>query len=347
MGNNSLLGKISIVVFLTVLIWVWADMAQDERLALSNVVSVGVARSSDPALWLTFVDEEGALRSTVTVDNVDLKGPASTVADIERMRNKGELDLALFLVPEREGFTEAGTRTLDVLNFLKQSDAFGQLGLTAEGCEPRTLTVQVRRLVEKSLPIECVDDRSGAQVKAEVEPAEVSAFGIPDETIVARVRLTASEQSQARESAIEKTPFVELAPGQRRDVGTSVKIKLSPAEDVLRDENVQATLGFCFSPNLQGRYRVELQNETDLVSTILKIKATPAAKQAYEQQPFKIFLYILDDDPQATNVITRRVGFNFPEEYVSRGEIRADEQAPEARFRLVPIPTPAPAPPGS
>jgi len=346
MANNSIYGKISIVVFLTVLIWVWADLAQDERLTLSNVVSLGVAKSSDPTLWLNVVDGEGTLRPSVTIDNVELKGPASRVADVDRMRNKGELDLALFLVPEREGVTEAGTQTLDVLNFLKRSDMIKQLGLTVESCEPRTLTVQVRRLVEMALPVECIDE-NGVPLKAEVDPGEVLAFVVPDEVVVAKIRLSPSEQSQARASAIEKTPYVELPGGPRREVATPVKVTLSPAEDVLRDENVRATLGFCFSPNLQGKYVVELQNESELTSAILKIKATQAAKQAYEQEPFKIFLYILDEDRQATGFISRRVDFNFPDEYVGRGEIRADEAPPEARFRLVPIPTGNTAPAGS
>jgi len=344
MASNSIYGKISIVVFLTILIWVWADLAQDERLVLSNVVSLGVARSSE-TLWVSFVDEDSTLRSTVTIDSVDLKGPASTVADVDRMKNRGELDMGLFLVPEEEGFNEAGTRTLDVLNFLRQSDAIRQLGVTVEGCEPRTVTVEVRLLVEKPLPVECVDE-NGVPLKAQVEPEEVRAF-VGDETVVAKLRLSPREQSQAREAAIQKTPYVELAPGQRRDVATPVLVKLPPAEDVLRDENIQATLGFCFSPNLQGRYQVELQNETELASAILKIKATPAAKQAYEQEPFKIFLYILDEDRQAPGPITRRVDFNFPDEYVGRGEIQADEQAPEARFRLVPIPAVTEGTPGS
>jgi hypothetical protein len=337
MGKNSIYGKLSIVIFLTVLIWVWADLAQDERLTLSNVITLSVARSSDQTLWLSFVDESGAVRPSVVIDGVDLKGPASQVADVDRMRNKGELDSALFLDPIREGLEEEGTRAFDVLSFLRQNDTIRQLGLTVEGCEPRTLTLQVRRLVERQLSVECVDE-NGVPLKAEVEPAEVTAF-VTDETVAAKVRLSAREQTLAREAPIEKTPFVELPAGQRRDVSTSVRVTLSPAEDVLRDENVQATLGFCFSPNLQGRCRVELQDEMDLTSAIIKIKATPAAKEAYDQQPFKIFLYILDEDLRATGVITRRVEFNFPEEYVQRGEIRsAGDAAPEARFRVVPIP---------
>ena len=126
-----------------------------------------------------------------------------------------------------------------------------------------------------------------------------------------------------------------------------MKVTLSPAEDVLRDENVRATLGFCFSPNLQGKYVVELQNESELTSAILKIKATLAAKQAYEQEPFKIFLLILDEDLRESGIITRRVEFNFPDEYVKRGEIQVDQPAPEARFRLVPVPAAPAVPSGS
>ena len=49
-------GKISIVVFLTALIWVWADLAQDDRLTLSDV-RIEVAKSTDPSLWVNFVVE--------------------------------------------------------------------------------------------------------------------------------------------------------------------------------------------------------------------------------------------------------------------------------------------------
>jgi hypothetical protein len=49
-------GKIAIVVFLTVLIWVWADLARDEQLPLPDVV-VEVAKSSNPELWVSFVAE--------------------------------------------------------------------------------------------------------------------------------------------------------------------------------------------------------------------------------------------------------------------------------------------------
>lgn len=344
MAKNSYIGKISIVIFLTVLIWVWADLAQDEELALSNVATLSVAKSSDPTLWLSFEGADTSLQSSVTLANIELKGSASRVRDVDRMRNRGELDVALFLVPEQEGFTETGTRTLDMFNFLRQSDTIRQLGLTVENCEPKTLTVHIRQLVEKSLPVECVDE-DGRQLKAEVEPSSVSMFVPPDEVLVATVSLLSAEQSVARTTAIQKTPYVELAPGQQRDATTKVTVTL-PAVDALKDYQVSGTYGFCFSPNLQGKFRVELEgNPADLANVL--IKATPPAYQAYADAPYQVILYIHDEDRQATEVIRRPVVFSFPEEYVRRDEIKPDQSPLEARFRLLPIPVPAEAVPGS
>jgi hypothetical protein len=328
-------GKAFIVVFLTALIWVWADLAQDEELPWSNVVSVNITRPTDETLWVSFGVDPSEARSSVIIESVDLKGPASRVTDVERLRNRGVLDLDLFLTPAQEGFTEPGTRTFDVLNFLKQNNEIQQLGLTVENCEPRTLTVQIRRLEAKSLAVECVNE-SGTPLHAEIEPSVVEAFVPPEELPTARVILTQAEQNQARNNAVEKMPYVEFLGGQRRAVSTPVSIRLVSDTVTQTPERVQATLGFCFSHNSQGRYSVELQNDTELA--YVSIRATSAARQAYLDQSFQILLYILDSDRPGTDFQERAVVFNFPEEYVERGEIAQGEAtAPVARFRLVPV----------
>lgn len=329
LANKPKLGKISIVVFLTVLIWVWSDLAQDERMSLSGFVTMTVARPSDPTIWVSFEGPDSALQRSVTIQAIDLKGPASRVTEVDRMRKKGELSLDLFVSPEEEGWTEVGSRTFNVLNFLKQSTEIKQLGLTVENCEPRTMTVEVQRLVERSLPVECVDE-NGAPLRADVEPPTVEAY-VPDGVVAARIRLSAHEQRQAQASPIQKTPYIELAPGQRRDVSTRVSVAISPEEVVLAEHPVQAVLGFCFSPNLQGLYRVRLENESDLATVL--VRATTEAWQAYERQPFHIFLHVLDADRQATGTITRPVAFNFPQQYVRSGEIEGSSP-PVARFVL-------------
>ncbi len=337
-------GKISIVVFLTALIWVWADLAQDEQIELSGIV-VQLAKSSDPTLWVNFVVERQKpdLQSSVPLDTVILKGPASRVAEVTRLKKKESLDLNLFLAPEKEGLTQEGVSTRDVLDLLKRSDEIRKLGLTVENCEPRTLTIRTRKLVKTTVPVECVGLDPSVQV--ELEPSQVEAFVPADEaqTLKATIQLTAAEQEQAKNLTLEKTPYLELIPGQRRELAAKVKIRLAPAENVLQERPVlPATLGYCFSQNVQGKFQVVLSNDPPQPSMIL-VRATQLAYQAYQASPYQMILPIHDADRQSTEPwITRQVVFLFPEEYVARGEIKANQPAPVVKFRLEPVAEPNP-----
>jgi hypothetical protein len=53
MAKKIKYSKITIVIFLTVLIWVWADLALDETLPEKSAVVV-VDESVDPKLWISF-----------------------------------------------------------------------------------------------------------------------------------------------------------------------------------------------------------------------------------------------------------------------------------------------------
>ena len=339
-AKNIKFGKVSIVVFLTILIWVWADLAQDERLILSDVV-VEVAKSSNPALWVCFVEErkEPNLQTSVTLDSVVLKGPASRVAEVKRLRNRGALDLSLFLMPEQEGMTKADVRTLDVLEFLKQSDEIRRLALTVEDCKPRRVTVRVQELVKMPVAVECTGLGSSVQVKS-LQPDTVEAYVPKEEAGVrkATVRLMPDEQNRAKNVPVEKTPYIELVPGQRRDVSTKVKVTLAPAENSLIDDRVPAVLGLCFSQNMQGKYRVVLSDDNDPTKlAAVMVQATPQARDLYAKTTPQLILYIRDEDRQATDFIDREVEFNFPQDSVRAGEIRANQPAPAVRFRLEPI----------
>jgi hypothetical protein len=333
-------GKVSIVVFLTALIWVWADLAQDERLTLSDV-RVELAKSSNPALWVNFVAEGEApdLQTSVTLDSVVLKGPASRVAEVKRLKNRGTLDLNLFLAPEREGMTKTDVRTLDVLDFLKRSDEIRRLGLTVEDCEPKRLTLRVQELVKRPVAVECAGLDPSVQVKA-IVPDTVEVFVPKDEAGVrkATVRLTPDEQNRAKNVPVEKTPYIELVPGQRRDILTKVKVTLAPAENSLIDDRVPAVLGLCFSQNMQGKYRVVLVDDDPTKLAAVMVQATPSARDLYAKTIPQMILYIREEDRQSTEaVITREVVFNFPPESWRAGEIRANQPAPTVRFRLEPI----------
>lgn len=339
--KNIKFGKVSIVVFLTILIWVWADLAQDERLILSDVV-VEVAKSSNPALWVSFVDDqkEPNLQTSVTLDSVVLKGPASRVAEVQRLRNTGSLDMSLFLMADREGMTKPDVHVLDVMGFLRQNDEIRRLGLAVEDCKPQRLTVRVQELVKMSVAVECAGlDSSSVQVK--IQPDTVEAYVPKEEAGVrtATVRLLPDELNRAKNVPVEKTPYIELVPGQRRDLSTTVKVTLAPAEKSLLDSRVPAVLNFCFSQNTQGKYRVILEDDDPTKLAAVMVQATQAACDAYAKQTApQLLLYIRDEDRQSPEpVITREVVFNFPQVSVQAGEIRANQPQPTVRFRLEPI----------
>ena len=98
--------KITIVIFLTVLIWVWADLALDETVSVPGAM-ITVAESS-PELWINF---DG--KTSASIDNIVLKGPASKIADIKRELNDGSLagnNYCRPVPPKRSGFYQKERR---------------------------------------------------------------------------------------------------------------------------------------------------------------------------------------------------------------------------------------------
>jgi len=332
--------KIAVVVFLTILIWVWADLALDDTLPVSDAfITVG---KSSPSLWLSFGDEP-----SISIDKIVLKGPASKITNVGRRIKDLSPSFEFFLDAEQERMTEPGEHQLDVHNFLRKSHQIKQFGLTVESCEPAKLTVNVVELVKKSLTVRCFD-LSGNSLKTErIEPSKVDMFVPEDwagEKLTAEVRLMPGEIERARTTLIEKKPYIELALGQIREAATGVQIKMSAEEDPLKSYTITtATLGYCLSANLQGKYKVSVDNLNEVIGTIA-IRATPKAKQAYEGMRYQVILEI-DDGDVPPKEPQRRVVYNLPQEFVSKGEIMLDQhqQPATARFKLIPL-SPAESP---
>lgn len=334
--------KIAIVMFLTVLIWVYADLALDDTLLIPNV-PISIARSGDTELWASFKDESGMPVSSANVVQIVLKGPTSRIAEAKRALENNLLKLAFTLNPERRKMTAAGSYTLDVLDFVREREEIrGLNGLNVEACEPNTVTVDVVKLTRKLLDIQPVDE-SGRTLQSEsITPSKINMF-VPEDwgqNKVAEVMLTPGEISQARTKAIRLKPYVVLADGQKRQSENSVQVRLLQEEDEL-DQYVisRVRVGYTFSANTQGKFRVQVSNEVELTSSEIKIRATQEAKDAYEKQPFQATVEIQDNDDSAD--ARRALKYNLPEEYVRKDEIKLDpEHEPvEARFKLIPLPS--------
>jgi hypothetical protein len=330
--------KIAIVIFLTVLIWVWADLALDETLPVPGAM-ITLAESS-PDLWVSI----GGKAST-SIDNIVLKGPASKIADMKRELSDGSLKLKFNLYPEWQGITTAGSHTLNVLDFIKKSEEMRDMsGLTAESCEPNTLTVDVVELVERPLTVQCIDESGGSQKTESIVPPTVNMLAPGDwgnDKLIAKIRLTRSEIEQARKEPIKKIPYVELAAEQIRKSITAVTIKLAPEEDPLTVQRIEdATLVIAMSPTLSAKYYVEVTNLPGVLNPIA-VKATPDAKRAYEgQQLPQMTLYIFDSDTDKGQEVQRKkVNYNFPPEYVRTGTIELSQEPAIAEFKLIPRPS--------
>jgi hypothetical protein len=327
-------GKMFIVIFLTCLIWVWADLAKTEEKAFSNAM-ITVDKTATPGLWVSFNEEQ-----TAAIKEIVLKGSSSRIAEAERDIRQGLLSLEFFLNASQEGFSESGTHSLDVLSFLKKQSDISELGLSVVSCDPNTVDVGVVKLMKKELTVECVDE-NGSTLKTEsIEPPKIEMPAPEDWSgtqLKAFVMLSRTDKEQARQEAIEKTPYMKLASSQTRESPVKVKIKLPPTEKGLLPYNVTATVGFTFSINLAGQYTVEIENPGDL--SAVNIKATPEAMKAFEDQPYHMQLHILDTDKNEEDYQRREVVYLFPEEFVRADEIMLNEPPAMAKFKLIPKPT--------
>jgi hypothetical protein len=327
-------GKIAVVVFITILIWVWADLALDEKLPVSNA-TIRVVKSN-PKLWVSFDDA-----SSVTIEQIVLKGPLRKIADIRRKLEEERLEIDFDAAKEK--MNEPGTYPLPLLPFLQKDNEIKRLGLKVESCKPEVLSVKVVGLVSRRLDVKCVDEDQNPISEATVEPPQVEMLVPEDwgaEKRIAEVLLTPREIEQARVSPIDERPYIRLAAGQTRKAPKLVRITMPPEPDRLRECTITiATLNVSLSPIspiLQGKYTVEVTNLHELGP--IYIKATPEAERAYKLQKLpRMILYILDSDKNTTEELKREVVYNFPEKFLRNGEIELNQQPAIARFKLTPI----------
>ena len=295
----------------------------------------------------------------MALDKVVFKGSARKVADARQQINQGKFVPEFYFDPAHEKITASGEHALTVANFLNESDKVQPLGLTVVSADPNRLTVKIVEMQKKQLVVRCYDENQNPLKTASIEPAQVEAY-VPVEregaALEAKIVLVRREIEQARLAAVEKTPFVELAPGQTREALSAVKVTLPKEQQRLSEYLITSVrLGFSMSQNLQGKYKVELVNPEAVMGTVT-IRATPEAKRAYDNMRYQVILEIDDSDLTTAPGTELRRGliYNFPEAFVRSDEIMLNQAPVQARFKLIPkvseapdasgeVTTPAPA----
>jgi hypothetical protein len=323
MFKKTNFGKLTVVLFLTVLIWVWADLSKTEDYKIKNAV-VSIAKTADPRVWVSF--DAGP---TLSIDDIVVRGPSSRIDTLSRLIQRGDR-MEFYFDAAEENMQEGGILLLQP--FLNKR-IMKRFGLNVESCVPDRVTVQIRPLVKKEFNVSCFDE-DGNPLKATMDPAKVE-MSVPDGMEgVAKVVLGSADIDRARSAAISMVPFFDL-PGRQRIRATAVKITMPEVK--LQDEYIASPrLGVELSTNLQGKYVVNIVNLAEIISPF-KIKATAEAKRAYEQVPFQVRLEIFDDDTKLTDIPPRELKYDFPDESVRRKEIELVGQAKKAKFQLAKV----------
>src|SRR3989339_1038783 len=177
-----------------------------------------------------------------------------------------------------------------------------------------------------------------------IEPATVEMY-VPSEwegeALIAKVQLRKGEREQARTVPLERKPFIQIDGQIRREATAAVKITVPPEGDPRQDFRItNVTCGIVLSTNTQGRFKVEILNESATLG-YFDIRATQEAKNAYENQLFQVLLEIDDEkDLNTSGAIRRPLVYNFPDEYVEKNEIELKGQPQDAEFRLIPLESP-------
>jgi hypothetical protein len=338
-------GKILAIVFLTVLIWIWADLMLDDTFNIPSTLSV--SKSIDPSLWVSLSENE---KQNITIEQITLKASASNLGKIKQKINNGSINLNKFFFDPSQQDAVTGSFDLDLKDYLQKTSEIKQLGLTIESCKPQTIRVNIVKLVEKHVKIDCIDEYGNIIKDAAIEPSHVDMF-VPDygsrELVNALVKLTTSQIESARLVPNIVKPYVVLAPGQNKEAEETVNVSIFGPETKLETYSITpATIGYVFSgPTAQKynlEYHAEFLNLADL--TTVNFRATQAAKEAYEKQPYKILIYILDEDKALPGkAIERQVVYNFPSEFVEKKEIAPIQLPVTAKFKLTEISAPVPA----
>ena len=332
--TTSKIIKSVIVVALTLLIWVWAYQAS-ERLSNSILATINISRAIDPGLLVTF-GEQFEQEFEVT-----LRGSASKIGDFEEKLNEGE-KLEFVFNAETENMDSPGKHSLDLPTFLENSEKMKSLRLTVKSCSIETIGVTVEKLVEKPLTVECRDENDIPLPHETITPPRVDMF-VPKnwdgDMLKAYVMLNQQAKAEARKSAIQRKPYVELH-GERFYADDSVDIKLPPTETRRTDQilpGADIRIGYVFSAQTQGRYEVKLSNLQEIIERA-KFSVTKEAISAYKDQQYQMLIEIHDDDINKDSV-SREVVYNFPQKFIAINEIELVGTPRRARFKLVPLPT--------
>ncbi|AQQ72316.1 hypothetical protein SMSP2_02699 [Limihaloglobus sulfuriphilus] len=324
----SRIRKFLLIILLTLLIWVWADISSDVTLE-NESATISVDRGGVRDVWVSINESDHA--SIV----MDLTGPNSKVQKLQ-LRNES-LDIKFNPLTSNAVGSEPGVYTPPVETILRQSPEFMELGLTLEACEPVTVSIKVENLVKKQLKVVCINENDVIVPNASVKPALIYMYVFddwPEDKLKAYIKLTNPQQQKASREEITLMPYVELSPKRYVYHQEPVYVSIESSQEIKTADIISGPrIGYTFPADMAGKYEVQVEeNVRDF-----QYMATEEAKEIFRQQPYHLLLEIKNTDAQGEPV-TRQLKYNFPPQAYSQGQIgpRENQSVPSIKFRLIP-----------
>lgn len=330
--------KFLVVIFLTLLIWTWAYKSQEETETKPGTLEV--ASTTDPSLFVMFIWNENIV-DKVPLTSLTFSGSPTKIAEL-RSRYRAPLDdpererLEYYYNPQEYGQTDSRIYTIDMLDFLQKHSKTRDLALTLESCKPERVEVKVEVLEKKRLSIECRDENNLPVKGVQIEPAQVEMYVRKEYQGPAYVTLTSPlKETAQRQQHVRLTPYVDLAPGQRREATRPVSVTLEKADTRTPHAFKAERIGFVLSQDIQEKVHLKLRNEERLRETI-SVMATDEAFERYRAQPYHILIEISKNDMTLTTeeYLLKDIIYNFPQSDVSSGEIELLESVSERKAEV-------------
>lgn len=348
--------KFLVVVCLTLLIWTWAFLSQEDTKTFSGTLEVSPA--ADPSLLVTFWVRGKEYGQKVNMELTFEGTPAKIAAlsrQIERAGPEAQNPLTYYYNPRDFNHIQSQFYQFNLMDFLQKSSQTKGLAMTLESCsinqEPVTqIEVQIEVLEKKLLSIECLNE-SGLPIKGAItEPAQVEMYVRPTYNGPSYMMLSPQQIELAQQQRpVRARPYVLINNNERRRAEQEVAVTIFRETLSLQPRPFQPfqpprRVGYILSENLAGKYTVEMDPESVSSLKTINLLATEEAYEAYSRMRYPILIEIRDEDVQNSGEIPpKEIIYNFPREYVARGEIELGEPQPPktAVIHLVPI-TPAP-----
>jgi hypothetical protein len=330
------LSKILAVVCLTLLIWVWAFLSQEDEKLFSG--SLEIAPTADRSLLVTFWVDGRDLGQSINL-GLNFRGTPAKLTELSRQTELATPEdplkeqLNYYYNPREFNHTETQFYPFNLLDFLQESSKTKGLALTLESVsvnqKPVTqIEVQIEVLVKKQVPVECLGENGLPVKEAMINPPQVEMYVRENYHGPAYVTLSGMQIENARQQQrpIRVRPYVEMGTDEPYRALQEVTVTILRSTLALKDRVFQPlpqNIGFVFPTSLQGKYIAQVSGESESSLRTIHLRATDAAYDAYTKLRYPILIEIRDEDVLSLPgpIPAKELIYNFPKEFVAKREI--------------------------